>query len=106
MGIKILHFSGSSFEPSPKQLNPDPDNYTILKHRVLNNYLIIEIQYHDCINYEGRKILVFACSLEQLLKQKKIDPHFCDNLEFFSPIARFEPTEQGWLNALKFLSIL
>jgi hypothetical protein len=82
--------------------NPDASNYEIIKHKYVNNYLILMINYPDCINYEGNKILVFEnCTLEQLKEQKLIDPHFCDNEEFFSPIARFEPTDRGWNMALK-----
>lgn len=80
--------------------NPKPDNYTIIRHqnRFYQNhkYVIIEIQYHDCTNYEGRKLMVFKCSLQDLLNQKLIDPHFCDDESVISPIARFEPTSRGW----------
>lgn len=81
--------------------NPDASNYEILKHKYVNNYLIILINYPDCINYEGNKILVFEnCTMKQLEKQELIDPHFSDNDEFFSPIARFEPTKRGWKMAI------
>lgn len=30
--------------------NPDPENYSILRSETTNNYLIIELQYHDCMN--------------------------------------------------------
>lgn len=84
--------------------NPKPDNYKIIRSESVGNCLIIEVQYLDCIkNYEGKKILVFEnCTLEQLKKQKLIDPHFCENKKFISPIARFEPTERGWDFALQF----
>ena len=59
--------------------------------------LIVEIQYPDCINYEGKKILVFEnVEYSDLMKQGSIDPHFSDNKKFKSPIARFSPTERGW----------
>lgn len=86
--------------------NPRPDNYTLLRSEVLNGYLIIELKYHDCTNYEGRKIMVYKCTLNQLMKQRIIDPHFCNNSDYFSPIARFEPTENGWKNACLFVNIL
>lgn len=85
--------------------NPDPANYSIIRSDVVNGYLIIEVKYHDCTNYEGRKIMIFNCSLDELMKQKLIDPHFCDNKNYFSPIARFEPTEQGWDDAINFAKI-
>ncbi len=93
----------SSWIDKGKELpNPRPDNYKIIRHQKLKSFLVIEIQYLDCINYEGRKILVFKCELEDLLKQKLIDPHFSDNKNFISPIARFEPTEEGWSCAIQF----
>jgi len=82
--------------------NPKADNYEILRGEIINDYFIIEIKYLDCINYEGRKILVFEnCTIEDLKRQKLIDPHFSENKKYFSPIARFEPTERGWNMALK-----
>lgn len=83
--------------------NPKPDNYTIIRHEVIGEYLIIEIQYLDCTNYEGRKTLVFNCQLQDLLNQKLIDPHFSESKSFISPIARFEPTERGWEFAILFV---
>lgn len=81
--------------------NPDPTNYKIVKHIYINNILLVMINYLDCTNYEGNKILLFEnCTIEQLIAQKYIDPHFCDNDEFLSPIARYEPTERGWLMAM------
>ena len=89
-----------NLQPDFKALpNPNPKNYTILRNRVIGRRLLLEIQYHDCTNYEGKKILIFECTLVDLIKQKLIDPHFCENKDYFSPIARFEPTEEGWENA-------
>lgn len=86
--------------------NPNPKNYKILRNEYINKCIIIEIQYGDCENYEGRKILLFEnCTLNDLIKQKLIDPHFCENKKVHSPIARFEPTERGWEMA-KFLTSL
>ena len=87
--VKLLH--------EIKDHNPDPYNFKVLKHILVDNMLIVEIQYPDCINYEGKKILVFEnVKYSDLMKQGSIDPHFSDNKKFKSPIARFSPTEQGW----------
>lgn len=86
--------------------NPRPDNYSLVRSEVVNGHLIIELKYHDCTNYEGRKIMVYKCTLDELMKQKLIDPHFCNNEDYFSPIARFEPTEQGWNNACALANVL
>jgi hypothetical protein len=112
MGIKL--FSSSSFDRKPERVteyvtlpNPDPSNYKILEWMsYANGYLIVKIKYPDCTNYEGKKILVFKnCSLTDLKKQRKIDPHFSKNKKMFSPVARFEPTDEGWENAQKFVSL-
>ncbi len=87
--------------------NPNPNNYKILRHREHEGNLVIEVKYLDCKNYEGKKILVYEkCTLKNLEKQKAIDPHFCENKNFHSPIARFEPTERGWRMAGDFLADL
>ena len=101
MGASIFNKSSySSFDKPPVPPNPDPSNYKILRGWSYDEaYLVIELQYPDCTNYEGRKILVFKASLKSLLAQKKIDPHFSENKDFISPIARFEPTDEGWENA-------
>jgi hypothetical protein len=103
MGLNFLT-SNSSFDGGSS--NPDPSKYDILRNKIVNGYLVIEIKYQDCINYEGRKIMIFECGLYDLKKQKLIDPHFSDNSEYLSPIARFEPTERGWKNACLFAGVL
>jgi hypothetical protein len=117
MGINILRSSSSYDEPPRRRYvsasredfslpNPNPDNYRIEKHTHIRGLLVIEIKYLDCINHEGRKVMVYKCTYEELMKQKTIDPHFSDSKDFISPIARFEPTPEGWLNAIKFCSCI
>lgn len=115
MGIGPFRSSSfSSFDYKPlskkKQIkypNPKADNYEIIKYLEENNHLILDIKYLDCINYEGRKILVFEnCTFDDLIKQKLIDPHFSDNKKMKSPIARFVPTEKGLEMALKFCRLI
>ena len=77
--------------------NPDPRNWEILESLQIDNCLIVEVKYPGCKNYEGRKILVYeGLTIEKLKKQKLIDPHFSENKKYYSPIARFEPTNRGW----------
>lgn len=81
--------------------NPNPDKWSIKRHSKVGKYLIVEMNYPDCINYHGDKILMFEnCSIEKLEERTTIDPHFDDNSslygESFSPVARFEPTVKGW----------
>lgn len=87
-----------------EKFNPDPYNYKIKSYTQLYNYLILEINYPNCLNYEGNKILVFkGVTLKDIKKQKCIDPHFSDNKNYISPIARFEPTKEGLSNAITFV---
>ena len=104
MGMPTCCFSSSSVDNKSRSFpNPNPENYRLLRHRPLKKCLIVEIQYLDCTNYEGRKILVFEnIILYDLLKQKLIDPHFSESKKFISPIARFEPTTRGWVLACNF----
>ncbi len=79
---------------------PNPNNYKILRYKEISNSLVIDIKYLDCDNYDGRKILVFDCTYNELIKQKVIDPHFSDNVDFHSPLVSFIPTEIGWTAAI------
>lgn len=90
--------------PKKQLSNPDPKNYKIQRSLAYGHHFIIEVIYPDCTNYEGRKILVYKnTSLEDLISQGSIDPHFSDNENFKSPFARFEPTEAGWKSGLYLL---
>jgi hypothetical protein len=102
MGIspfKSSSYSSYDFSSSKKVVtppNPNPKNYKILNSWYVEEYLVLRIKYPDCANYEGEKILVFYnVSIEDLEKQGSIDPHFSDNKNMISPIARFEPTRRG-----------
>jgi len=100
MGMSI-GFSRSSFDRSPPAAqgpgNPDPRKYTIDRMEMVGGFLIMAITYPDCVNYEGKKILLFrGVTIDELLSQGRIDPHFSDNPCLHSPVARFEPTEEGW----------
>lgn len=82
--------------------NPDPTNYTIERGIEVGRFVLLEVNYPDCTNYEGRKLLVYEyATLEELNEQGHLDPHFAENQEYHSPIARFEPTEHGWNMAHK-----
>lgn len=95
-------FSSSSYDEPKRTPNPDPMRYTILQSEQVGKYCVLTIQYHGCLNYEGQKILVYEAWLEELKNQPALDPHFSENTEYYSPIARFEPTVTGWKNAITF----
>ncbi len=91
----------------PKLPNPDPMNYKIEKVHEDGAFLIIKINYPDCTNFEGNKILVFRdTTLVDLVNQKYIDPHFFQDANIKSPIARFIPTDEGWQMATKFVQTM
>ena len=124
MGLSPFKNSSSSFDtpkcdkcgrsnyvmpkpPEPKLPNPDPNNYEVLAAVALRGHLAIELKYPDCTNYEGHKILVFKnTTIQELMLQKTIDPHFSNNKNFKSPFARFEPTKEGWKQACNVLVVL
>jgi hypothetical protein len=85
---------------------PDPKKFRIMSEENVGDFLIVEINYEDCKNYEGNKVLVYqGTSLQDLLKQAEgvgIDPHFAENKKYYSPIARFEPTDKGFEYAVSF----
>ncbi len=89
--------NGDSTQSSP---NPDPQNCIIERFEQKNNHLLVEIHYPTCTNYEGKKVLLYqGITLKALQEQQKIvgiDPHFSNNPNYLSPIARFEPTQTGW----------
>lgn len=117
MGV-IKMFSSSSYDCNKQQNvndllttlatlpNPNPNNYSVIKWTEIGDYLLIKIKYLDCTNYEGNKIMVYKCKYETLMNQNSIDPHFSNNYLKLSPIARFEPTIDGWKNGLMFIEIV
>lgn len=110
MGV-IKLFSSSSYDCNSNNEtflpNPNPNNYTVVRHLEIDNYLLIQIKYHDCTNYEGNKILLYKdCKFVELMKQGSIDPHFTNNSFYYSPIARFRPTDEDWDNAIKYINII
>jgi hypothetical protein len=82
--------------------NPDPYRYTVLAVKEIGDCLVLKIQYPDCTNFEGVKILVFkGVTMVSLINQRAIDPHFSDGAAA-SPVARFRPTGEGWKQATAF----
>jgi len=102
MGV-IKHFSSDSrdfnYNPTP---NPDPNKFKLVWHENINGYPVLLVNYPDCTNYEGDKILVYDrdFDINILLCTHRIDPHFYSAKD--SPIARFEPTQRGWKMACSF----
>jgi hypothetical protein len=109
MGIGLFsHWSCDSFESKPASTpqwlpNPDAKNFHIHSAIQREKYLIADVNYPNCINFEGHKVMVYrSVTLKELQNRTEIDPHFKDG-DKFSPIARFIPTNEGWLMALDFV---
>lgn len=78
--------------------NPDPNRFKVIKYQEVGAYLIVLVNYPDCTNYEGNKIMFYKTTYKEFSRKYRIDPHFCENC--FSPIARFKPDDEGWQMAL------
>jgi len=108
MGLRLFG-SSSSYDSDFNQPlpNPDPSNFKILTYMQYDSgYIILLVQYLDCTNYEGKKIMVYESTYKEIIEQKSLDPHFSENKTKISPIARFEPTDKGWSMANRFVKSL
>jgi len=94
-------WSGSGdYSDKQQDSNPDPSNFTIKKIKKIGDYLWVLVNYPNCLEYRGDKILVFyKIKKEDFLKWKLLDPHFSEIGR--SPIARFRPNTIGTLLSLK-----
>jgi hypothetical protein len=88
--------------------NPDPNIFEIEIECRVGKFLILQVRYPSCKNYEGRKIIVyeFAGNSKDLLDTMagKLDPHFDANAEV-KVFARFAPTADGLKAAISLASI-
>ena len=96
MGITIgFHSCGTRYQPPSVPTpppNPSPDRWTLLDRAVFDNGYVLRVRYHDCINYEGVKVMVYRGVFKGV--PNHLDPHFQPNND--SPIARFRPDADGW----------
>jgi len=83
--------------------NPDPNRFNIVDIYYNGKNTVVRVKYEGCTNYEGLKIMVYKGFLDTK-DIKELDPHFCEN--HVSPIARFEPTEEGWGFAMEFADLV
>jgi hypothetical protein len=98
MGMRLFGRSfGDSYKYNDQNPNPNPNplNFIVKRTKRIGDYVIAEINYPDCDNFEGNKILMWDGVDETFIKNlREIDPHFTNNK--YSPIARFKPTKEGW----------
>ena len=76
--------------------NPNPHRFRVLEVQKCGKAVVVKVNYPDCLNYEGNKILVFDSydKFDILRTCGTLDPHFVADEN--SPVARFEPTLRGW----------
>lgn len=95
----IIHFSkGSSKETFPDKVDGKftviIDRFTIKKVERSGDNCLALINYPNCSEFKGDKLILFKdMSREKLAKMKSIDPHFLGSNNI---VARFRPTEEGW----------
>ncbi len=94
---------------------PDAENYSIEKIERVGKHLVLQVQYPNCkfCAYEGNKVMVFENVSEvEVLRWRKIDPHFADPTvqrpprEAPSPVARFPASEGGFWAAVQFAATI
>ena len=98
MGINCFgsRWSGDFTSPA-KSGNPDPQNFKIIKTMTIGDNTLAFINFPDCMNCDGNKILLIGgITAKELRELKKIDPHFSEDIIEPFVIARFHPSESGW----------
>lgn len=82
---------------------PSAKKFTITQILPWGRYVIVEARYEEATNCDGLKVLVYEdVDMEWLRNTKILDPHFCENKNHPSPVARFEPTDHGIYLAMEF----
>ena len=100
MGMSPFHKSCFT-DSSAKAPNPNPSRWTLIDIQQFPNGYVLKVKYDDCDNFEGIKVMVYKGQYKPV---RILDPHF-DNTET-SPIARFRPDTQGWIQAIMLAKIL
>jgi hypothetical protein len=114
MGVSCINLSRDKYyeydapgQSYVEDKNPNPSNYKIGAYCQYGDFLVVWITYPNCTNFEGNKILVYQnITLQDLRDQKLIDPHFSENKQYHSPIARFLPTAEGLEMASNFANMM
>ena len=85
--------------------NPNPFRFTILDYMTHQGNTLVKINYPDCTNYEGNKLLLIARNITEIRAWNKLDPHFIEG-RANGMVARFEPTDFGWVLGMSALRTL
>jgi len=73
----------------------------VVKRQIYDHAYVEMLRYKDCTNYGGLKILVFKGRYKI---KERIDPHFLEDQPDL--LARFRPTEDGWMLAMAFATYI
>lgn len=95
----------SLYDSGVAPVSPKP-KHVIRQLRHNGIYTVAAIRWPDVTNFEGRKVLVYRATPQQLRAAIELDPHFCEETGPLVPIARFEPTTRGWVNACRFVEAI
>ena len=92
---------------APSDLDPRADNFRIIAVEEFANYLVAIVNYPNCTPYNGNKVLIYEdVSIKDITAWKLVDPHFLENKNFTSPIARFPYSAKGIKRAVEFALML
>jgi len=92
-------------------MTPDAEKYQVEDVLRVGNHLVMKVLYPNCTkcSYEGNKVMVFLnVSEKEVLKWRKIDPHFRDPKTQLNPrdapgpAARFPANPEGWNDAIEY----
>lgn len=104
MGMFRMSTGGERLAPAAYTVpdrNPDPERFNVERTHTVGSYVCAMIDYVNCTNFEGKKIIVFENSVaEDVWTAKNIDPHF---MEEGNIIARFRPDDEGWSDAINYI---
>jgi hypothetical protein len=91
----VDHFV-ENWEPRKSAQDDNEKDFEIQRTLILGGYLIQQVYYPNCP--QSTKIMVHVHSP---CIYSKLEPHFGKNN---SPVARFQPSEEGWSMAIQFVS--
>jgi len=108
MGMKLFGTSSSRSESSGIRVgsggdvggllpgDPNPARFEFLRLERIGSYCVAEALYPDAKNFDGKKIAVYRATPDELRSTTRLDPHFQERRGPLVPVARFEPTTEGW----------
>lgn len=89
----------------PVNSDPKPNLFNIQDEFYINGYLVLRVEYPNCTNFEGIKVMVYTGfkDSKELLNHNKglLDPHFSEGKG--SPFMRLKPQSRAAEKALRLL---